>query len=71
MKQVSADHVKFGKRVRALRSDHMTQEILAAKVGVDRSYIGFLERGEANPSLTMIIKIAKVLGVQPYQLLKD
>ena len=72
MKPVSVDHVKFGKRIRALRGDlGMTQEMLATKVGLDRSYMGFLERGERNPSLEVIIKIAKALNIKPDELLKD
>ena len=72
MKPVSVDHVKFGKRIRELRGDlGMTQEMLAAKVGLDRSYMGFLERGERNPSLEVIIKIAKALNIKPDELLKD
>ncbi len=72
MKPVSADHVKFGKRIKELRGDQgMTQEILAAKIGVDRSYLGFLERGERNPSLEVINKIARSLGITPSELLKS
>jgi len=72
MKPVSVDHVKFGKRIRELRGDlGMTQEMLAAKVGLDRSYMGFLERGERNPSLEVIIKIAKALNIKPEELLQD
>ena len=39
----------------------MTQEDLAFKVGVDRSYMGFVERGEKNPTLLTIGKISKAL----------
>jgi transcriptional regulator with XRE-family HTH domain len=61
----------FGLRVRELRKERgMSQVELAAKVHIDRSYIGFLERGERNPSLDMIAKIAIVLGVDPDELLK-
>lgn len=41
----------------------MTQEDLAFAVGIDRSYMGFLERGERNPTLSNTIKIAKSLKV--------
>jgi transcriptional regulator with XRE-family HTH domain len=45
----------FGKRVRELRKERgLSQVELASKVGIDRSYMGFLERGERNPSLEMI-----------------
>jgi len=61
----------FGKRIRELRKERELSQIeLAAKVGIDRSYIGFLERGERNPSLEMIAKIAEALDVTPDELLK-
>ena len=57
--------------MRELRlANGMTQEMLAAKLGKDRSYIGFLERGEGNPSLTTLISLAKVLGTQADFLIK-
>jgi transcriptional regulator with XRE-family HTH domain len=72
MSSVSPAHVRFGKRIRELRvAKGLTQEMLAAKIGVDRSYMGFLERGERNPSLEVILKIAKVLGVDSGDLLKQ
>ena len=61
----------FGKRVRELRKERgLSQVELAAKVGIDRSYMGFLERGERNPSLEVIAKIAEALSVTPDELLK-
>ncbi len=57
-------HRKFGQRIQELRKDrNMTQEDLAGEVGVDRSYMGFLERGEKNATLDKIGKIAKALHV--------
>ncbi len=64
MKIVSPTHEKLGQRIKKLRSDlNLTQEGLAEKVNVDRSYMGFLERGEKNPTLKNLIKIAKSLNV--------
>jgi transcriptional regulator with XRE-family HTH domain len=61
----------FGRRVRELRKERKLSQIeLAAKVGIDRSYMGFLERGERNPSLEVIAKIAEALSVTPDELLK-
>ncbi len=72
MKPVSASHVKFGKRIKELRGElGMTQEMLAAKIGLDRSYVGFIERGERNPSLEVIFDIAAALKVKPDELLKE
>lgn len=62
--KVTNFHVKFGLRIQELRKQRgMTQEDLAYKVGVDRSYMGFIERGEKNATLDKIIKIAKALNI--------
>lgn len=55
---------QLGKTIQVLRRQkELTQEELAEKVGVDRSYMGFIERGERNPTLDKIEKIARALGV--------
>lgn len=55
----------FGNRVRDLRIEKgiNSQIALANKAGLDRTYIGGVERGERNVGLKNIEKIAKVLGV--------
>jgi transcriptional regulator with XRE-family HTH domain len=64
-KPISREHKLFGLEVKKLRAEKdITQEDLAFKVGVDRSYMGFVERGERNPTLGKIIKIAKALGIK-------
>ena len=60
---LSVTHKKFGLKIQELRkSKKLTQEDLADLISVDRSYMGFVERGERNPTLDKIIKIAKALG---------
>jgi transcriptional regulator with XRE-family HTH domain len=55
---------KFGERVRALRTAKgYSQEELAFRAGVHRTYLGGIERGERNPSLKNIAAIAEALGV--------
>lgn len=55
----------FGLRVRQLRVQRgISQEGLAELCGLDRTYIGGIERGERNPSLVNIGKIAISLGVR-------
>jgi len=49
----------------------MTQEDLAFKVGVDRSYMGFVERGEKNPTLKNLINISKALKVSLSELFRS
>jgi transcriptional regulator with XRE-family HTH domain len=56
--------IKFGNRVRILRKEKgLSQEALADRCGIHRTYIGGIERGERNVSLENIEKIAKALGV--------
>ena len=61
--------VAFGRTVRALRLKiGLSQEQLAAKASIDRSYLGAIERGEHNLSLNNILKIADALSVHPSML---
>jgi transcriptional regulator with XRE-family HTH domain len=62
---------KFGLRVRYFRHKrNLSQEDLAAEAGLDRTYIGGVERGERNISLLNISKLARALGVPMAELLK-
>jgi len=60
----------FGAQVRKLRKERgMTQEQLADAAGIERSYMGTIERGERNPTLLKVYRIAKALKVSAGQLL--
>lgn len=63
---------KFGARVRDLRLQRgfTSQMDLAHKCGLDRTYIGGIERGERNVSLKNIEKIATVLKMSISDLCK-
>lgn len=39
----------------------MSQESLAHEAGLDRSYVGRIERGEHNPTFTILIKLCRAL----------
>lgn len=72
MNVLSPTHEKFGQRIKELRSEfNLTQEDLAFKVGVDRSYMGFIERGEKNPTLRNIAKIADVFKISLSELFRS
>lgn len=64
--------VKFGKRVREERmKQELSQEGLAARAGVHRTYIGMIERAEKNITLVNIDKISKALGLNIRELFND
>jgi transcriptional regulator with XRE-family HTH domain len=51
--------------VRQLRvRQGMSSETLAASAGVDRSYLGRLERGHANPTIAMLERLASSLKIE-------
>lgn len=63
--------VLFGCRLRELRKRvGLSQEALAHEAGLDRSYVGGVERGEYNISLLNICLLAGALGLPPDELLK-
>jgi transcriptional regulator with XRE-family HTH domain len=67
---LSPIHAAFGDAIRAIRKEHdISQEGLALKCGLDRSYFGAVERGQRNVSLTNIVKIADALETRPADLL--
>ena len=61
----------FGQRVKEKRtSANLSQEELAYKAGVHRTYIGMIERGEKNITLLSIEKIAKALNTNIEEIFK-
>lgn len=60
----------FGARVReARKAKGVSQERLALLSGIDRSYMGRIERGEINLTLEKVYRIAQALGVEVRDLL--
>ncbi len=63
--------VKFGKKVREERKKlGYSQEVLAEKAGVHRTYIGMIERGEKNITLANIQRVSKALKIKISELTK-
>ena len=63
--------IAFGQRVKALRiKKKLSQVALAEKGGFDRNYIGMIERGERNPSLINLQRLADALEVELSLLVK-
>jgi transcriptional regulator with XRE-family HTH domain len=69
MEPRSDDHRAFGLAIRELRKQRgLTQEDLAHASGLDRSYMGGIERGEHNLSLTNILRVGEALDLSPSEL---
>lgn len=62
---------QVGNNVKRLREGkHLSQEELAFEAGLHRTYISGVERGVRNPTVMVLAKIARALGVTPDLLLK-
>lgn len=62
---------KLGERVRALRKEKgFSQEGFADACGLHRTYMGSVERGETNPTLTSLATIARALKITTSKLLE-
>ena len=60
-----------GMNVRRFRQRaQMTQEQLAFAAEIDLTYVGGIERGKRNPSVLVLVRIARALGTEPAELLK-
>ena len=58
-----------GKRIKIVRQRNgLTQDQLAEQVGLSPKYISGIERGVENPSMDILLRMAKMLGVEPYDL---
>ena len=56
--------VRFGERVRTVRSQKgISQEALADKAGLHRTYVSSVERGERNVSLSTVERLAAALEI--------
>ena len=63
--------VSLGETIRDLRTRAgLSQEALAHEVGLDRSYVGGIERGEHNLTTMNLLRISRSLGVRVSELLR-
>lgn len=61
----------FGQALVAMRREvNVSQENLALLAGVDRSYMGKLERGQGAPNLAAVVRIAAALGCTATELVR-
>lgn len=62
---------RIGRCIKAAREDHnLTQERVFLAVPVNRAHYQQIESGEANPTLDMLLGIARVIGVSISDLLR-
>jgi len=61
-----------GRNVRKLReAQDLSQEELSFNAGLHRTYVSGVERGVRNPTIVVVSRIAKALGVPPIRLFDD
>ncbi len=70
MEPISPAHLSLGEAIRSVRSaKEISQGGLALEAGLDRSYMGQIERGEKNLGITNLLKICAALKLNPSDLL--
>jgi transcriptional regulator with XRE-family HTH domain len=62
----------LGRQVRKLRTDAgFSQEVLAAKCDIFRTYLSRIESGTANPTITVVAALAAALKLETVELLSE
>ena len=60
------------RNIRRLREERgLTQEELAVRIRITRNYVGMIERQENSPTVAMLERIAKALGIEPARLFDE
>jgi transcriptional regulator with XRE-family HTH domain len=68
----TASSESVGRAIRHARKEQgYTQEAFALAAGLDRSYMGAIERGEYNLTLDTLLKVSTALGVRASELLRE
>ncbi len=64
--------IELGQTIKRHREEAgLSQEQLAAKAGIHRTHVGFLERGERSASVDVLVRIAVALEVPAWAILKE
>ena len=62
----------FGKSLKAIRTSRkFSQEELAHRAGIDRTYVSIIELGQKSPTLDVVVQLCTALGVSPSFLLQE
>ena len=63
---------RFGASLRVFREQlELSQEALADRAGVHRTYLSGIERGQRNPSLVNLVRLARALGISVSDLMRE
>jgi transcriptional regulator with XRE-family HTH domain len=72
MKTQSQVNRVFGKQLQRVRKKaHLTQEELAFRAELDRTYISLLERGKKSPTLVTLFRLCQVLDQKPAEFIAE
>lgn len=64
--QRAMDQELLGKRIKDLRNRAgLTQDALAERVQINSKYLSAIERGQENPTLDVVLRLAEALNVEP------
>ncbi len=67
----SPEGQRFGDALRIMRKERgLSQEALAERADMAADYLGFIERGENVPTLTILLRLADALDVPPSHMLR-
>lgn len=62
----------LGSAIRRCRLEqHISQEELAHRCNIDRSYMSGIERGAQNPGVLIVLRIARAMGITATELFAD
>ena len=71
-RQILPIAIRFGAAIRRHRLERgLTLAVASRRAGISVTYLGFLERGENVPTLSVLVEIAAVLGVEPADLVRE
>ena len=66
------NRMKLGKAIRARRKGlGLSQEKLAEHIDCHRNYVGFVERGEHNVTVEMVVRFAEALGCRASDVIRE
>ena len=72
MQDEEKDLLALGREIRRHRDlKGISQEKLAELAGLNRNYVGFVERAERSPRVVTIFRIARALELHPAELMRD